>query len=92
MAQAQLPQGRVGPITYRDLCAALSDAECSVYWCQRHKLLADHKNCPKCGKDMHLVKRKAVNKEEMGWRCPRKGCRQEVALRRGTFFEGILCM
>ena len=38
---------------------------------------------------MHLVKRKAVNKEEMGWRCPRKGCRQEVALRKGTFFEGI---
>eukprot|EP00731_Ephydatia_muelleri_P003003 Em0001g3003a len=37
---------------------------------------------------MHLVKRKAVNKEEMGWRCPRKGCRQEVALREGTFFEG----
>ena len=34
-------------------------------------------------------KRKAVNKEEMGWRCPRKGCRQEVALRKGTFFEGI---
>ena len=29
-----------------------------------------------------------MNKEEMGWRCPRKGCRQEVALRSGTFFEG----
>ena len=47
-------------------------------------------DCPKCGRDMHLVKRKAVNKEQMEWRCPRKDCRQEVTLRSGTFFEGTL--
>ena len=88
MAQAQLPQWLVGHITYRDLCTALSDVESTVHWCQRHKLLAERKSCPKCGRDMHLVKRRAVNKEQMGWRCPRKGCRQEVALRSGTFFEG----
>eukprot|EP00731_Ephydatia_muelleri_P030038 Em0021g561a len=88
MAQAQLPQWLVDHITYRDLCRALSDVESTVHWCQRHKLLAERKSCPKCGREMHLVKRKAVNKEEMGWRCPRKGCRLEVALRSGTFFEG----
>ena len=64
MAQAQLPQWLVGHLTYRDLCAALSDAESTVHWCQRHRLLADKKSCPKCGRDMHLVKRKAVNKED----------------------------
>ena len=33
-----------------------------------------------------------MNKAEMGWRCPRKGCRQEVALRSGTYFEGSFHM
>ena len=69
----------------RDLCTALSDIESRVNWCQRHKLLAERKSCLKCGREMHLVKRKAVNKEQMGWR---KGCRQEVGLCSGTFYEG----
>ena len=63
MAQAQLPQWLVGHIMNRDLCTALM----SVHWCQQHKLLAERKICPKCGQEMHLVKRKAVNKEQMGW-------------------------
>ena len=33
-----------------------------------------------------------MNKAEMGWRCPRKGCRPEVALRSGTYFEGSFHM
>eukprot|EP00731_Ephydatia_muelleri_P021254 Em0013g981a len=44
----------------RDLCTVLSDVESTVHWCQRHKLLAERKSCPKCGREMHLVKRKAV--------------------------------
>ncbi|KAL5502087.1 hypothetical protein EMCRGX_G008805 [Ephydatia muelleri] len=36
---------------------------------------------------MHLVKRKD-SQEKMGWRCPRKNCRKEITLRRGTYFEG----
>ena len=80
MAQGQLPQWLVDHIMNRDLCTALM----SVHWCQRHKLLAERKICPKCGQEMHLVKRKAVNKEQMGWR---KGCRQEVGLCSGTFYE-----
>ena len=88
MAQAQLPQWTVGGMSYRELSLALPDGEAAVHWCQRHKLLSDSKMCPKCGTDMRLVKRKGVNPEDMGWRCPRKGCRKEVALRPGTFFEG----
>ena len=88
MAQAQLPQWTVGGISYRELSLALPDGEAAVHWCQRHKLLSDSKMCPKCGTDMRLVKRKGVNPEDMGWRCPKKGCRKEVALRPGTFFEG----
>ena len=35
---------------------------------------------------MHLVKRKGVNPEDMGLRCPRKGCRKEVASAIGDAF------
>ena len=38
---------------------------------------------------MHLVKRKD-SPEKMGWRCPRKNCRKDITLRRGTYFEGKL--
>ena len=88
MAQAQLPQWTVGSMTYRELSLALFDGEAAVHWCQRHKLLSDSNMCPKCGTDMRLVKRKGTNPENMGCRCPRKGCRKEVALRSRTFFEG----
>ena len=58
MAQALLPNWLVGPITYRDLCLELGDATTTVYWCQRHKLLSDSKNCARCGAGMNLVKQK----------------------------------
>ena len=38
---------------------------------------------------MHLVERRKAGKEGAMWRCPRRGCRKEVSLRKGTFFEGI---
>ena len=92
MAQAILPNWLVGPITYRDLCLELGDATTTtVHWCQRHKLLSDSKNCTRCGRGMHLVKQKDVSCG-LGWRCPRKGCRKELALRSGTFFEGWMEM
>ena len=87
MAQALLPNWLVGPITYRDLCLELGDATTTVYWCQRHKLLSDSKNCARCGAGMNLVKQKDVSCG-LGWRCTRKRCRKELALRSGTFFEG----
>ena len=59
----------------------------TVYWCQRHKLLSDSKNCARCGAGMNLVKQKDVSCG-LGWRCTRKRCRKELALRSGTFFEG----
>ena len=62
----------VPSMTYRELSLALFDGEAAVHWCQRHKLLSDSKMYPKCGTDMHLVKRKGTNLENMGWRCPRK--------------------
>ena len=61
MAQALLPNWLVGPITYRDLCLELGDATTTVYWCQRHKLLSDSKNCARCGAGMNLVKQKDVS-------------------------------
>ena len=29
----------VGPLSYGDLCIAVSDGRSAVHWCQRHKLL-----------------------------------------------------
>ena len=51
------------------------------------KLLPSSKTCS-CGRAMNLVKRKS-SPEERAWRCPRKGCLKEVALRKGMFFEGM---
>ena len=86
MAQAQvIALPIVVSKLYRNLCLELCDVESTVSWCQRFKLLARQKNCPRCGKDMQLLKRKD-NPEQVGWRCPRKACRSEVTLRSGTFF------
>ncbi|KAL5502706.1 hypothetical protein EMCRGX_G009521 [Ephydatia muelleri] len=50
------------------------------------KLLPSSKTCS-CGRAMNVVKRKS-SLEERGWRCPRKRCLKEVALRKETFFDG----
>ena len=42
----------------------------------------------KCARGMNLVEREKAGKEGVLWRCPRKGCRREVSLRKDTFFEG----
>ena len=34
------------------------------------------------------AEREKAGKEGVLWRCPRKGCRREVSLRKDTFFEG----
>ena len=34
------------------------------------------------------MEREKAGKERVLWRCPRKGCRREVSLRKDTFFEG----
>ena len=88
MAQAQvfISSSSRNVVTYYDLCKHLSDATATVQWCQRNKLLAENKDCPACGRDMHLVRRKS-SPEKMGWKCPWKGCRKEVSLREGTFFS-----
>ena len=74
------------PVSYCDLCRALSNTPTTVTWCQRQKLLATDMDCHACGRDMRLVKRKSP--EGQGWRCPRKACRKEVTLRKNTFFAG----
>ena len=78
----------IHPITYFDLSRELVDPASSIRWCQTMKLLPSSKLCT-CGTTMHLVKRKD-SPEKMGWLCPRKNCRKEITLRRGTFFEGKL--
>ena len=88
MAQAMLPPWLVGNLSYGDLCVAVSDGLSAIHWAQRHHLLPDSKNCPHCGRGMNLADR-GTGPEGLGWRCPRKGCRKEVSLRVGTFFEGI---
>ena len=88
MAQAFLSTRPVQqcPVSYCDLCRALSNTTATVTWCQRQKLLATDMDCHACGRDMRLVKRKSS--EGQGWRCPRKVCRKEVTLRKNTFFAG----
>ena len=88
MAQAFLSTRPVQqrPVSYCDLCRALSNTPTTVTWCQRQKLLATDMDCHACGRDMRLVKRKSP--EGQGWRCPRKVCRKEVTLRKNTFFAG----
>ena len=86
MAQAQLIPSTNTVVTYYDLCKQLPDAAATVTWCQSQGLLASSVDCPACGRGMHLVARKS-SPEKMGWRCPRKGCRKEVALREGSFFS-----
>lgn len=85
MAKVQLSAGYplAAAITYWQLCRELPDPSTTVRWCQRVRLLPSDKNCS-CDRAMHLVKRKGP--EGVGWRCPRKGCRKEAALRGGTFF------
>ena len=78
----------IHPITYFDLSRELVDPASSIRWCQTMKLLPSSKLCT-CGNTMHLVKRKD-SPEKMGWQCPRKNCKKEITLRRGTFFEGKL--
>ena len=34
------------------------------------------------------MEREKAGKEGVLWRCPRKGCRREMSLRKDTFFEG----
>ena len=77
----------IEPLTYFELCRELPDHDSTIRWCQTMKLLPSSKTCS-CGRAMNLVKRKS-SPEERGWRCPRKGCLKEVALRKGMFFEGM---
>ena len=90
MAQAQLPVGYplTTAITYFNLCKNLMETDAAITWCQRLKLLPSSKWCS-CGRGMHLVNRKGCS-DGVTWRCPRKGCRKELSLRGGTFFEGYL--
>ena len=45
MTQVMIVSWIVGPLSYGDLCVAVSDGRSAVYWCQRHKLLPNSKNC-----------------------------------------------
>ena len=78
----------IDPLSYWDLCHELVDHDTTIRWCQTLKLLPSSKSCS-CGRVMNLVIRRNRSPEERGWRCPRKGCLKEVALRKGMFFEGI---
>ena len=78
----------IEPLTYFELCRELVDHDSTIRWCQMMKLLPSSKTCS-CGRAMNLVKRKS-SPEERGWRCPRKGCLKEVALRKGTILK--VCM
>ena len=82
MAQAALTTPLVGPLSYRDLCAQTVDVASTIRWCQSLKLLRSNLMCS-CGRGMNLVE---AGKEGVLWRCPRKGCRREVSLRKDTFF------
>ena len=73
-------------VTYFELCRELVDHDSTIRWCQGLKLLPSSKTCS-CRRGMNLMKRKS-SPEERVWRCPRKDCQKEVALRKGTFFEG----
>ena len=88
MAQAALPIPLLGPMSFSALCEETCNEEATVGWCQKVKLLRSEHTCS-CGRSMHLVERRKAGKEGAMWRCPRRGCRKEVSLRKGTFFEGI---
>ena len=88
IVQAMLPSWLVGNLSYGDLCVAVSNGRSAIHWCQRHHLIPNvSKQCPRCGWDMNLADR-GSGPEGLAWRCPRKGCRKEVSIRVGTFFEG----
>ena len=87
MVQAMLPPWLVGNLSYRDLYVAVSDGHSAIHWAQRHHLLPDGKNCPRCERDMNLADRES-GPEGLRWCCPRNGFRKEVSLHAGTFFEG----
>ena len=63
---------------YHDISSSL----CSSIWLLGNSALVsvahsvDNKLCPKCGRDMHVVRIKGVTLRRMGWRSPGK----EVAL------------
>ena len=79
MAQAMLPSWLVGNLSYGDLCVAVSNGRSAVHWCQRHHLIPNSKQCPRCGRYMNLADR-GSGPEGLAWRCPRKGCRKEVSI------------
>ena len=72
----------IHPVTYFNLSRELMDHAATIRWCQTMKLVSASKLCS-CGRG--CTWRRHNNPEGMGWRCPRKGCRKEVTLRKGTF-------
>ena len=84
MAQALLPNWLVGPITYRDLCLELGDY--CVLVPETQAALRQQELCKMWSR--HESRKAKDVSCGLGWRCTRKRCRKELALRSGTFFEG----